>query len=282
MTEEERYLFDLQGYLVVEDVLQPDELRELNRLLDEYDIWNQRHSRDPFFDFWQNDDCHISAGPLHAWAEPFRRLIAHPRTVGWLADLLGPQFRYDHGHAMVMRKGGSPFGLHGGAVPWKPAISYEVTDGSIFCGLLVVAFSLCDAGESDGGFCAVPGSHKSNFACPASFESLADPGPWIRRVAMKAGSAIIFTEALTHGTLPWTADHERRILFYRYTPGHMAFVGRFREDGLEPTDGAYPRPSHVAEADWTPAERRILEPPYAWERADTVPGTAEPAGQEQN
>ena len=27
MTEEERYLFDLQGYLLVEDALEPDEVR---------------------------------------------------------------------------------------------------------------------------------------------------------------------------------------------------------------------------------------------------------------
>ncbi len=27
------------------------------------------------------------------------------------------------------------------------------------------------------------------------------------------------TEATTHGTLPWTADHERRNLIVRYTPG---------------------------------------------------------------
>ena len=64
-------------------------------------------------------------------------------------------------------------------------------------------------------------------------KSLADPGPWIRTVPLKAGSAVIFTEALTHGTIPWTAEHERRALFCRYMPGHMAFVGRYREDGRE-------------------------------------------------
>ena len=35
---------------------------------------------------------------------------------------------------------------------------------------------------------------------------------------MKAGDAVIFTEALTHGTLPWTAAHERRLLRYLYSP----------------------------------------------------------------
>jgi len=35
MTEAEKYLFDLRGYLIVEDVLNADELAELNRLIDD-------------------------------------------------------------------------------------------------------------------------------------------------------------------------------------------------------------------------------------------------------
>ena len=102
MTEEERYLFDLQGYLIIEDVLETAELQELNGLLDGYDLWNQPRGEDLFFDFWENDDHQISAGPLHRWGTPFRHLISHPRIVPYLTELLGSQFRYDHGHAMVM------------------------------------------------------------------------------------------------------------------------------------------------------------------------------------
>ena len=29
---------------------------------------------------------------------------------------------------------------------------------------------------------------------------------------------MIFTEALTHGTVPWKADYERRLLRYLYAP----------------------------------------------------------------
>ena len=34
MNEEERYLFDLRGYLVIQEVLTPAGLAELNRLMD--------------------------------------------------------------------------------------------------------------------------------------------------------------------------------------------------------------------------------------------------------
>ena len=33
----------------------------------------------------------------------------------------------------------------------------------------------------------------------------------------------MFTEALTHGTLPWRARYERRSLIYKYSPGNSAY-----------------------------------------------------------
>tara|TARA_Y100000588_G_scaffold392129_1_gene502950 strand:- start:4137 stop:4964 length:828 start_codon:yes stop_codon:yes gene_type:complete len=270
MTDRERYLFDLQGFLVIDDVLRRQELETLNEELDEYDLWREPGYEDGFFDIWRNGDRQISAGPLHQFSAPFRQLIGHRRILPYLADLLGSQFRYDHGHAMLMREGGGPFELHGGGVPRQPGIRYEVVDGQIRSELLVVEYALCDVDEGDGGLCVLPGSHKSNFACPSSFVSFEETGPWLKPVPQKAGAAVIFTEALTHGTLPWTADHERRALFCRYTPGHMAFVGRYREDGREEPDGGYPRTSPSGEDDWSLEARRMLEAPYLWNRADTI------------
>ena len=40
----------------------------------------------------------------------------------------------------------------------------------------------------------------------------------VQQIPMKAGSCCIFTEALTHGTLPWRSAAERRCLIYRYNP----------------------------------------------------------------
>ena len=44
MTEVEQYLFDLQGYLIVEDVLDAEAVAELNRLLTPK-RWEQMSSR---------------------------------------------------------------------------------------------------------------------------------------------------------------------------------------------------------------------------------------------
>ena len=275
MTEQERYLFDLQGYLLVEDVLDAAQVRELNELLDARDLWNQPRGQDAPLDYETFDERFFHVSPPHSWGKPFLDLVAQPRMSGYLSDILGPQFRYDHGQAMFMRSGSGSLELHGGGTPHDPIGYYRVAGGEIRCGLVVVAYALCDVGEGDGGFVVVPGSHKSSFRRP---EALLDPeqcAPMLRHIAHRAGSAIVFTEALTHGTLPWTAQHERRAVLLRYTPPHMAFVGRYRQDGAEQPGFAYPVPSDAAEGDLTPRARAMLEPPYVSERPDTLAATPE-------
>ena len=45
----------------------------------------------------------------------------------------------------------------------------------------------------------------------------------VTRVAARAGTAIIFTEALCHVTLPWTAPSTRTTLFYKYMQRQEAY-----------------------------------------------------------
>ena len=47
----------------------------------------------------------------------------------------------------------------------------------------------------------VPGSHKANFSFPADWKDLSDSHDFVRRVTGPAGTAVVFTEALTHGPL---------------------------------------------------------------------------------
>ena len=67
----------------------------------------------------------------------------------------------------------------------------------------------------------------------------------MRQVVCKAGAAAIFTEAVTHGTLPWTADHPRRSVMTRYTAGNLAYVP------------AYEMPEWANER-----QRAVMEKPY--------------------
>ena len=143
----------------------------------------------------------------------------------------------------------------------------SITSSASGCinGLSVVTWALTDAPPGQGGFACVPGSHKANYPCPEDilyFER--DPG-CVAQVPMRAGDVVIFTEALTHGTHPWTAAHQRRSLLYKYAPKHLAW-------------GRYDRHRNDDVYDLlTERQRRLLEPPYIPDRQPIV-GTEGPDG----
>ena len=51
-----------------------------------------------------------------------------------------------------------------------------------------------------------------------------DGGPAVHEVHGRAGAALIFTEAATHGTLPWRGSHQRRALLYKFIPSFMSYA----------------------------------------------------------
>ena len=237
MNEQERYFFDLRGYLAVENALSPEQVTALNGLVDQMlaaemgpDIRTKRFN------------------PL-GWGKPFFELLANPRTTPYLTEMLGEDFRLDHAYADVIRAGLGPIGatLHGGATPFDPSEYYLFRGGQMYNGLSVVAYNLKDVGECDGGFGCIPGSHKSNYPAPKDWLNLENPAPCVQAVTGRAGSAILFTEALTHGTLPWRGADERRTLFLKYSPKHLAWARRYVTGEGQP--------------ELTEEERRILRAP---------------------
>lgn len=240
MNDQDRYLFDLQGFLVLPDLLGADELTRLNAVLDDQ-IARETGA---------GMRTHRFGGTL-AWGGDYQALIDQPRVTPYLEGLLGPGFRLDHDYADVIRAGDGPIGttLHGGGTPFSPAEYYHCRDGRIHSGLTVVAYNLRDVSPDDGGFACVPGSHKSDFPFPDGWRDLSAPHPCVRRVAGAAGTAIIFTEALTHGTLPWRGRQERRTVFFKYSPGPLSYAARYYNAD------AYPG--------LTACQRAILEPPNA-------------------
>ena len=101
MTEEEKFVFDLEGYLVIKDVLSPQELDDLNALVDRYINGWDNHPR--------NDLNKVSS-----WGQATKDLIDHPKILPYLVELIGPKVRIDHDYAIIMDRGDTRGGLHGG------------------------------------------------------------------------------------------------------------------------------------------------------------------------
>jgi ectoine hydroxylase-related dioxygenase (phytanoyl-CoA dioxygenase family) len=147
-----------------------------------------------------------------------------------------------------MKSISSPLELHGGGTPYSAYGYYNFKDNRFFCGFTVASFTLTDAPPGTGGFCCIPDSHKSNLPLPAEFTDLDNPADCIVQVPARRGDVILFPEALTHGSLSWKGDHERRALLFKYCPRHI-----LQESGP---------PSLYQHYEWEEHQRDLLRSPY--------------------
>lgn len=207
MTDAERFRFDLQGFLLRRSVLGTGDLAALNVAVDVLDV--------------------PRPGPTVASqrftgflpvARRFRDLMDHPAVLGIVRETCGPNVRLDHAYGIVMATGTSGLALHGGGTPFDPAQHYRADAGRIRTGLIAAQWALVDHPAGGGGFICVPGSHKSGFPLPATY----DPDVVVE-VPLAAGDIVVFTEALTHGTATWRGADDRRSLLYKYSPGNSAY-----------------------------------------------------------
>lgn len=223
MTELERYLFDLQGFIIVENALTPTQINELQQIINQ--IINQHNPSQI-----SPEATYLRFDSLLGWGKPFRDIIDNPSITPYLQEILAGKFRLDHDYIHILRQGKGPVGanLHGGGTPYDPCQYYDFHQGKMYNGLTAVAYELNDVAPEDGGLACIPGSHKSNFSLPTSIRNLEQNPenlhPCIQKIAVKAGSAIIFTEALSHGTIPWRGKSERRTLFFKYSPHSSAWA----------------------------------------------------------
>jgi ectoine hydroxylase-related dioxygenase (phytanoyl-CoA dioxygenase family) len=214
VSELERYLFDLNGFVVVPGVLGADEVARLNEGLDQQGL-----------DGLTDAERERKLEWLPAFGGPFLDLIDHPRILPYLIEFVDERVRLDHAYAIQMVAGTPGLGLHGFPDDRpRNCAWYSVRNGCISAGLTVVSFALTDVSASDGGFVCVAGSHKANFPCPFVDAASDEQHPYMTHAELRAGDAVIFTEALTHGSLTWTNSSPRRALFYKYAPGQSAWL----------------------------------------------------------
>ena len=256
MTQAERYLFDVHGYLVIPGALSAAEVETANAAIDRH---ADRISIRP------NDLANGSRtlggtqgrGDLSGmltWERPycevFRDMIAHPRLVPYLQTLLGPGFRLEAISVITMDQGAEGFWFHEGGEPHDRSRGYLYRNGRMYCGMTNVAIQLTDVRAGDGGFACVPGSHKANFSCPDEIRLYHEHQERVVQVAAGAGEAVLFVETLMHGALPWVAEHQRRTVVVRYLPGVYA----------ETVMGTYTPPPFYEEL--TDAQQAVISPPH--------------------
>lgn len=150
--------------------------------------------------------------------EPFRKMIADPIIVHRLNWMMGTGFQWRSARAICSVKGTSGHGLHSGGDPVRPANVYALQNGRTYCEAVNVAWQLRDVTEADGGFMCLPGSHKARYPVPQRVQSFEQTMGLVEHVEMEAGDTALFLAAAqTHGAYPWKSDVARRTVLLGYS-----------------------------------------------------------------
>ena len=241
MTAEERYLFDLNGYLVLRKVLQPLVLAAMNDRIDRLEALSDQkvEARNLGREYQQGSVyAQVGSAPPNGLEDyacnilpcggPFEDLIDCPTTLPYLKETIGLSLRLDAA-SFMSRHGGGGFVFHHGYAEMLPYSEYAFERDAFRCTSIKIAYALTNVGVEDGCFAVIPGSHKSRFRNPLVGQ-IPDPShPLVRPLPCERGDAVLFSEDLSHGAVENRGSSVRRTLFYSYAPAFQCAWGRSTE-----------------------------------------------------
>ena len=233
---EKDYLFDIQGYRILRNVLSPEQLQAINGWVDAQDR-DALESGD-----WVGDvEVHTYGAKdgmnfqniMEADAPVFQDLIDHEAWVPQVRRYIeSEQHRLSIDECFLnLRRGGGFIPSHSGADRPRLTGLFTWHNGHWAVGQINILMALNDIGPGDGGTTLIPGSHKQRFPHPLQQEH--GKTMWEQNasgvdtlgmceVNLKAGDAVMFADGICHGSMPRTNLGERRIMVYRYSPHLLA------------------------------------------------------------
>ncbi|MEM8874347.1 MAG: phytanoyl-CoA dioxygenase family protein [Planctomycetota bacterium] len=233
-TQEERdYLFDLQGFTIVKNCLTSNQLQEINGWVDE----NMRDDLQPgewigdvqVHTYGSKDGVNfqniVEAGPV------FWNLLTNPAYFEDVKRYICSEMHHiavDELFLNVRRTGGF-IPIHSGGTNTRFTSRFRNQAGRWAVGQINVLMALTDIGHGDGPTTVVPCSHKAMEDHPQLANAWDKDNPvsgatalGMVEVHLKAGEALMFTDGMSHGSMPRTSDGERRVMIYRYSPHLLA------------------------------------------------------------
>ncbi|MES2460165.1 MAG: phytanoyl-CoA dioxygenase family protein, partial [Armatimonadota bacterium] len=189
-------------------------------------------------------------------------------------------FDWHHGPLFIdenfanLRGTGEAIGLHSGGQAGVKRNQFRYHNGRFHCGQVNILMALTDIGPGDGATMIIPASHKSNFSHPdiathsmkAGETRSVDGVEGAVEVHLEAGDALLFVDAIAHGSAKRVNPGERRIVVYRYGPSW----GNFRHP--------YQASDELLER-LNPRQQKVVCPQRVIKREpNRIPGTPNPGG----
>lgn len=218
------YQFDLNGYVIVEDALEPALLAELNDIADGYErragiyqLGGEGETQD------EAERLKVRFSRIVLDHSAFLRAAMNPKVTALLPQLIVmPRMKSTW---LDFAGTGGSIHYHSNHVPIDPVDLYAFDGGRIVANLVTVCYALRDVPLGGAALDVIPGSHKANFRLPdeATLTALR------RELPLKAGSALVFSHDMHHGSSN-RLDYIRRCLFSSFSTGSSA--NSQGEDGL--------------------------------------------------
>ncbi len=244
LSAEEQHFFDITGYTLLPEVLSRQQVEEACRSLDQiaWDPSPQISLKHPSPSEIELLNI-IEAGGDIEDAMALTPLLRHLHGLIW-----GQQFRLIASRGRI-RNPGSQHGLtQGGRADRRRYARYRCgPEGEFRCLLVTCLLALSDSVSGDGAFCLIPGSHKSNLPHPYADSKLEDVPP-LQDLPMSAGSAVIFTENVSHAMKSPRLETQRWLEF-QYGPSYLVnWPGCESSAALLQRTAADPVKSHLLQA----------------------------------
>jgi hypothetical protein len=210
LSEEQRFVFDTRGWLLLPSLLTEQQTAAM---------------RDFCYQL-KNDPASIPKHHQSSIGGPLEQLADHPAVVGFMDEFVTTGyadedcygFRLESTFLTIRSQGHEAFQPHGGRgllnFPGN-SHSYHLHHDGAHSGLTRVVWELNPVQRGEGGTLFLSGSHKGAYPPPAS---TGEPHSELwETYECPAGSALIFTEAITHSGSRWeNADVDRVAIFNCY------------------------------------------------------------------
>ena len=222
LTEEEKWYFDLHGYLILRQVITPDEVLQMLKIANN---WLEHPDQAPESIKVMVEEYRGVINPLPYGHRIFERTSLNQKALRIVMGLMWNRPRLFNCALVQQKRKPIPKGeeekLHRDTSGFdfpdgfrNPHNDYQAGNGQIYSNYVNTAITLVDV-PKDNGFTCIPGTHKSQIDFP---DTIGIDNEWApaETFELTAGDCLVFSSRLMHGARFWKMGYPRMVIFNRY------------------------------------------------------------------
>jgi len=228
--EEQLEFFKREGFLIIRNLLSPDEVAELKQELDRLALNHESLPRiregydlEPDQGGERKVPAFRKIGGITDLSDAFSRLMHHERVLDVLHPLMGPKIQLWRDVCMM-----KPARV-GREKPWHQDSSYWPWEPM---NLISAMTALDDATPENGCLQVIPRTHLEalqHYGGELRVDIEGDMQERTVYVPLKAGDCLLFHSLLLHGSEPNPSENDRRVCIISYKNDRVDFIGKGEE-----------------------------------------------------